>query len=209
MQKEWNIVNKKAYEKKGKSYDFVRPLSMYKYLSKFFKKHLIKYMPKGSLLMDAGCGTGNSTHFLDNIAKNCTIHGYEQAKGMVDVAKTKKFSNKTIFYNTTIEEIKAKDKYDYIQLFQVIHHFKEADNALIIAKQALKKGGVLVLIDFFSNNKIVTIGNYIYCKFFGQGNYYTRNYKSMEEDLRRNNFKIIKKVTHPVLKNYGLIIAQK
>lgn len=208
-QKDWNKINKEAYENKGKSYDLLRPLALYSYLSKYFKKHLSNHTQKGSLLMDAGCGTGNSTHFLDKIANNCEIHGIEQAKKMVEVAKQKKFKNKTKFYNNPIEDIKAKRKYDYVQFFQVIHHFKDSTKAITAAKYALKKGGKIVFIDVFSDGFVMTALNKFYCKFLGQGNYYTRNYVAMENELKKQGFRVIKKATHPVLRNYGLLIAVK
>jgi len=210
-QNSWSLINKKAYEKKGKAYDLVRPLKLYGYLSKYFKKTLSRYLSKSksSRIIDAGCGTGNSTYFLDKCVLNCEIKGIDQAKKMLDVAKQKKFRNKVSFEQISIEELSSENKYDAIQFFQVIHHFKDIRVVLSASERVLKKDGVIFFIDFFSRNPFVKFLNFIYCNFLGQGKYYSRDFNLAKTQLKKNGYSVLEIKTHPVFMNYSLIVAKK
>lgn len=204
----WKKENKEAYNKKGKNYDSYRPLKLYIHLAKHFSKTLLNYIPKKANVLDICCGTGNSTVFIDSIAENSKITCVDQAKNMLDVAKTKKFINKTSFILSDLESYNSKKKFDVIQIFQATHHFSSMKPITKMLKRNLSKDGYVFLIDFFTLNKIIFFSNKIYIKYLGQGKYYIRNYLETIKELEKEGFETIKYVEHPVLKNYGIIIAK-
>lgn len=204
----WKTANKEAYNKKGKKYDFIRPKLIYVRLAKHFKKMLLNYIPQKANVLDMCCGTGNSTAFMDYLLTNSKITCVDQAKNMLDVAKTKKYRNKTSFTLSDLESYNSKKKFDIIQIFQATHHFSSMKPITKMLKRNLSKNGYVFLIDFFTLNKFILFSNKIYIKYFGQGKYYTRNYQESIKELEKEGLKTIKYVEHPVLKNYGIIIAK-
>ncbi len=205
----WSLENKRAYNKKGSAYDLVRPLGLYKYLAKYFKRTLSNYLKEDSYILDAGCGTGNSTYFLDNCFKKCRIKGIDQAQNMLKVAKSKKFRNDVSFEHASIEYFDSDSRFDAVQFFQVVHHFRDLDVVLSLSERVLKEGGVIFFIDFFSRNPFIKILNSVYCKFLGQGKYYVRDFNKARSVLRKKGYKILRIKTHPLLMNYSLIVARK
>lgn len=179
----WSRINKVAYERTGKSYDVWRPLRLYGYLSKYFRKTLRKYLPNSASILDAGCGTGNSTFFLDRCVRKSKILGIDQAKKMVDVARTKRFRNEVSFEQRSIEDIYSEEenKFDAVQFFQVIHHFKDLRVVLSASERVLKEGGVIFFVDYFSRNPVVRFLNVFYTSFLGQGKYYNRTFSVAEK----------------------------
>lgn len=101
---------------------------------------------KGSLL-DVGFGTGNLFLLLKNT--KLKLFGIDISQKMLKIAKEKlkKENIKANLKILAVENLKEKNKYDFIFCTEAFHHFSNKEKALENMKNALKKNGVLIIAD--------------------------------------------------------------
>ncbi len=115
------------------------------------EKLVDKISLKHGLILDAGCGEGNTAFHL---AKNHLFHvnGIDLLNESIKIAKgrAKKRNIKNISFQTgDYSEIDlGKDKYDVIYTMESLVHVKNYKKALRKFFTALKKGGRLVLFEY-------------------------------------------------------------
>jgi len=197
-----------AYQKRNKAYDKFRPLVLYRILARYFSQYINRIVSPASVVLDAGCGTGNSTYFLDCMVLDCKLIGCDISKNMLEVASTKSFRNKVEFINADLDHLQFNHQFDAIQFFMVMHHFPNLDGLLDKVHQLLKQNGFLIILGVHPTNPLASFIDAIYTNWFGQGVYYRRTRKKMIEILKRNNFSldVIKK--HPILRNYTMMLLK-
>ncbi|MBI5403992.1 MAG: class I SAM-dependent methyltransferase [Ignavibacteriae bacterium] len=96
-----------------------------------------EFIPKGSSLLDAGCGTGRLCFGLQGICKR--IDGVDASEKNILTAKNnlkRQPHDNITFYNSDIksflEKKEIKDKYDFAVLSYVIHEISERKRANIL-----------------------------------------------------------------------------
>lgn len=84
-----------VYQKRGEAYDKFRPLMLYRVLARYFSQYINRIVSPTSIILDAGCGTGNSTYFLDCMFTECKLIGCDISENMLEVASTKSLAAQT------------------------------------------------------------------------------------------------------------------
>src|SRR3989344_3623929 len=103
---------------------------------------------KNARVLDVGCGTGNLLLLLSK-NKNLKLFGIDISPNMLLIAREKLRKNKikAELNLLAVEDLKEKNKYDYIFSTEAFHHFSNQEKALKNMKNALKKSGKLIIVD--------------------------------------------------------------
>ena len=134
-------------------------------------KRLVRILQvdKDSVLLDLGCGTGNYTAALQQIAKS--VIGIDISQGMIDQAKAKYPEIKFICGDVANLAFDS-ETFDGAFSIQVLHHVKKREMFLEEAYRVLRKGGYIA-IDSCSHTQIRACWYYHYFP------------KGLEKDLAR------------------------
>jgi len=132
----------KHFDKVSKNYDFYKEKNSFYYDN--LKKLLSKLIPKGSNVLEIGCGTGDLLASL----KPKVGYGMDISHEMVAIAKYKHKFEKRLTFSTLL----PKEKFDYIFMSDVIEHLE-------------KPGETFKQISKLMNNKsklVITMANPIW-----------------------------------------------
>jgi len=138
LQENINFFNKIArYYDKG-----IFGIWLNRILIKLLKEIEIK---ENSIILDVGCGTGN---FLKILSKNKTLIlcGLDISPKMIKIAK-KKLGKKANLKLMPIENLRDKNKFNYIFSTEAFHHYSNQKKAMRNFYYALKKNGRLIIVD--------------------------------------------------------------
>lgn len=106
---------------------------------------------EGSKVLDAGCGTGLLSRYVQSNYLNITVDAFDYSE--IRVAEAKKRSKgipykKINFFQDNIEAMSvASETYDVIVSRYVIEHLPNPKKAIIEMARLLKPGGTLYIID--------------------------------------------------------------
>lgn len=104
----------------------------------------------GSKVLDAGCGTGLLSRYVQDTYPNISIDAFDYSELRVAEAKKriKGTSYKINFFQDNIESMGlASETYDVIVSRYVIEHLPNPKTAIIEMARLLKPGGMLYIID--------------------------------------------------------------
>jgi ubiquinone/menaquinone biosynthesis C-methylase UbiE len=113
--------------------------------------HHDSIFPKGSLVLEAGCGTGAQTKIIAR--KNPDSHFISTDISESSLAAAKKIIDElnitnVEFYKDNIYDLKYEDEYfDHIFVCFVLEHLSDPINVLSLLKRVLKKGGSITVIE--------------------------------------------------------------
>lgn len=130
----------------AKAYNLIAEEFDKRYCQKiYFKEQLdyfLSYLKPGSLILDAGCGSGHVDSYL--VKKGHKVVGIDISEEMIKLAKKRVIGE---FFVMDIRDIKFKSKFDAVlSLFSLFHvDDKEFINSIKIFSKNLKKGGFLFL----------------------------------------------------------------
>ena len=116
------------------------------FLSPYLK---IAFLPFKGKILDAGCGTGYTTHIIANLRTDVEIKGIDFAKNSVEYASN--FSQKHDYKNTqfSIMDLKninmKENEFDLIHCSGVLHHIENPKPIFIKLCKLLKKNGVFII----------------------------------------------------------------
>lgn len=94
---------------------------------------------KGENVLDVGCGTGNLTKRIFDIARNRTV-GIDLSEGMVYQSR-RSFGNAIQFRTMKAEDIPFENEFDVILCNSTFQWIKDVDKAIANFYRALKRGG--------------------------------------------------------------------
>ncbi|MEM4325888.1 MAG: class I SAM-dependent methyltransferase [Candidatus Pacearchaeota archaeon] len=115
-------------------------------LNKALKNVLSRVKIKNnSVILDAGCGTGNLLYMLSK-NKTLKLEGVDINRNMLTEAR-KKLGDKIRLRLMKIEDLKDKNKFDYVFCTEAFHHFQDQKKVMKNFYSSLKRGGKLVLLD--------------------------------------------------------------
>jgi len=116
------------------------------WLNRVFKRLLKEInIENNSVILDAGCGTGN---LLNILSKNKTfkLYGVDISPKMLEIAKMK-LKNRAKLSLISVEKINYRNKFDYIFSTEAFHHYESQEKAMKKFNLALKKNGKLIITD--------------------------------------------------------------
>lgn len=101
----------------------------------------------GDRILDAGCGTGETTRQLaENLPTNTEIIGMDFSDAMLDFACNQSNPNNITYQQGDIRQLPFPDAhFDVVRVERVLHHVKEAKQAFADIARVLKPGGRLVI----------------------------------------------------------------
>lgn len=104
-------------------------------------KKELKKLPKGAVL-DAGCGTGRYSVFLDSLGHDVT--GLDVSQDMINLARKK--AKKLNYVRGDINKLTFKDKaFDLVVSGLAIHYVKNLEKTMKELSRVLKTGGTMVI----------------------------------------------------------------
>src|SRR3989344_1000611 len=176
-------ININLFDRIAKYYDF----PLINGLFTLVQKKVINYLNiKGnSRILDVGCGTGNFLSILEKRHKTTKLYGIDISREMLRIAENK--LKKSILLINSAEEMKFKNKFDYVFSTEAFHHFSNPKKAVKNFYNTLKKKGRLVIVDF----EMGFIFNFLF-HIIEPGNNKVFSRLEFKNLFKENNFKNIK-----------------
>ena len=116
----------------------------------------VRKWPKGTSLLDAGCGGGVTAYHLaeNKLLDNITYTGIDGSTCMLKLAKTKVKHSNVHWVQSALDTLSCADTFDKVLLRAVIEHNLDPCPVLISVANTVKPGGILYVI--FWNNPVFT-----------------------------------------------------
>lgn len=123
------------------------------YFSEYKIKELTSFIDveKNIMLLDLGCGDGNSARYIKQYYPKCNYYGIDISKESINIAKQKYGSCKNVSFSTyNGRKIPYEDGcFDIVFIACVMHHINYRNHKKIIKEcmRVLKSGGKLVIFE--------------------------------------------------------------
>lgn len=104
---------------------------------------VISNVPDHSVVLDVGCGDGNTSSFLIK-NKSCNVYGIDVSKTALSHAKRKGLKTKVVNLNYGCLPF-GNNKFNVVLMIDVLEHLIDPVNILLEVKRVLRKGGRLIL----------------------------------------------------------------
>jgi methionine biosynthesis protein MetW len=101
-----------------------------------------RFIPRGSRVLDVGCGTGEFACALRN-SLNCDLLGIEPHEGRA--ARARQYNLRVITGFVTHEVLAAEKPFDVLTFMDVLEHVPDPVELLTTASASLKGGGLIVV----------------------------------------------------------------
>jgi ubiquinone/menaquinone biosynthesis C-methylase UbiE len=158
-------------------------------------------------LLDVGCGDGT---FLSMILNkfDVTVSGIDISSGMIEKSKELLDCRANLKVGDS-EHLPWNDvSFDAITCIASFHHYPDPELVLQEIKRVLRPGGILLIADPFTPNKMLRFFLNIIIKFSRSGDVRIYSRREMQELLEKCGFTMIKWETKGKnLKKYFLIVA--
>ncbi len=180
---------------------------------RYIQKNLVELNQKGGAspvsIWDCGCGYGTTCLFLamNGIRTHGTTLEFYYDTIQKRVAYWSQYGDTSLFtcsYENLFDNRPAPASYDWIIVQDTLHHLEPIDDALVIFRESLKKGGKVLSIEENGNNiiqriklykyrgnkRIITIWDEKLQKDILIGNENIRSLESWEKLFEKNGFSI-------------------
>ena len=116
----------------------------------FLEKQLsLSYLPFKGKILEAGCGTGYTTHVIANLRRDVKILGTDFSKGSLEFASN--FSRQNNYNNTKFQYMDLRNinlkenEFDMLICSGVLHHIENPRPIFHNLCQLVKKNGTLII----------------------------------------------------------------
>ena len=121
---------------------WIQKIIEFRLLAWFLEKHNIDL--KGSIILDAGCGSGYSTKLICSRYDPRELVAFDIMPEQIKLAK-ERYKEACFFIGDVTEINSPSNKYDAVFVFGILHHVPEWKRALQEIYRVLKPKGVLVI----------------------------------------------------------------
>lgn len=145
----------KFFDKTAKTYDKIVNLATFG-KDKYWKKEMLKKIPRCDSILDLACGTGILTFQIAKQLPNAKITGVDITESYLNVARKKKKPHQKIsFLNQDAEKLDLGEKFDCITSSYIPKYCKP-DTLINVCISHLNSGGKIILHDFtYPQNNLV------------------------------------------------------
>ncbi len=138
----------------------VNKLLQKKNIIKYFDQFIEGYIKENHKILDYGCGPGTFSIKLSNMTKN-EVHAIDISESFIDQCnKIKKDLDIKNFYPQHVDNNilpYSDNTFDFILMFDVIHHLENIDQNFSEIKRVLKKNGKLIVYEPNKLNPLIWI----------------------------------------------------
>src|SRR3989344_3310782 len=165
-------------------------------------KEVAKLIPAKSKILDIGCNDGKLRDFLID----CEYYGLDLNKEIINSMIKNRIKAKQIDLNK--DELPFKqERFEYITMLDVLEHIVNPEKLLMDSKNRLNENGKMIITlpnDYHILNKIRFLLNKPLTEnpFAPHGNLHYFSIRDGERFLKKNGFKIIKKIPIPPVKPF-------
>lgn len=114
-------------------------------------------LESGAVVGDVGCGHGYSTIFMARAYPNSHFYGFDTHQGSIaaarDHASTEGLADRVTFEVADAKSFSARG-YDLICFFDCLHDMGDPLGALLHARQTLARGGTVMAVEPFANDRV-------------------------------------------------------
>jgi len=163
----------------------------------------ISFQNKKFSILDVGSGGGAFIQSINSSFIDCD--GIEPNEWLVNQAK--KYYGNVNLYPTTLSSFIKNKKYELITYWDVFEHLTDINNEMFYINKFLKKDSYLILNipDYGSIFRKLLRYNW---PFFLDVHLYYFNRKTIELFMKKNQFKLIKKLKHVQILKLGFILKK-
>ena len=108
------------------------------------KKYSIDFLPKNPRVLDAGCGTGLCSKYLDSALKKYQLYGVDISTQMLEKAAQRGLYKKLEKDDMESYLIKQRNKFDLIIAADVLTYFGALENVFCACFKSLAERGIMV-----------------------------------------------------------------
>ena len=108
------------------------------------KKYGINFLPKNPRVLDAGCGTGLCSKYLDSALKKYQLYGVDISAQMLEKARQRGKYKELKKDDMESYLIKQKNKFDLIIAADVLTYFGALENVFCACFKSLAERGIMV-----------------------------------------------------------------
>ena len=158
---------------------------------KLLSKYLINYVDSHSIILDAGCGSGDLLSFISKLGYN--VIGID-----ISAIALKKAHNKYPLHDFILSSIDAipfkNDSFDAVWFSEVLEHVVDVHKSLIELRRVIKENGILIITTpYHGLIKNICISLFAFNRYFDPYGSHIRFFskKSLNKCLKRAGFKTI------------------
>ena len=109
---------------------------------------LLEKLEEGIRVADIGCGAGTAAILIAEGFPNCEVHGFDVSEESIAVAQERAEGLSNVeFHTAPAEAIPTEPGFDLVTTFDVIHDLADPSAALRRIRQALRPGGVYLMME--------------------------------------------------------------
>lgn len=129
--------------KNAKISGFTKYMGKYYWARRFYAKLIERVTPKGTRVLEIGCGFGDLLSFLE---KDFQTVGADVSKDAIQQAKKK--LKKTNLYVMKVQELQrlGRNKFETIIASHILEHLKDPKTVIETVAKMLKRGGIFFIV---------------------------------------------------------------
>lgn len=179
-------LSRNAFDKQAETYDIDKngkhARNIYSYI--IDKLSDIQF----SNVLDVGCGTGEILNTIKTLYPAVSLFGIDISKEMLKQAEEKGLNNSRLFLGDAECLPFENEKFDLLICTDSFHHYPNPQRAIDEFYRVLRKGGILLLADFWKPFPIRQLMN-LFIPYSNEGDVKIYSKNEIIKFLEQSNFK--------------------